>query len=172
MTGTRPLGLLGAAFVVSAVSLAHAQALPEHATADRVAVRFFSPETGGSARPRFITERVLAFEARLEALGEENALIGSAPYQERHVRTAVERHIAEELLAALMVERGSEPVDLPLLTEQARAALVDRVGGPTAFDAAMTAESIDEGEVTVLLRRRMRAAFYVDRAISPVLHPT
>ena len=177
---TRGLFLLAVAVGLSVVVPAGAgaqslppavPAAPEHATADRVAVRFYAPETGGSSRPRFITERILAFEARLEALAEENALIGSAPYQERHVRTAVERHVAEELLAALMIERGSEPPDLPKLTVQARAAIVDRVGGAQAFGAAMTAESIDESELTVLLRRRMRAAFYVDRAISPLLHP-
>ena len=35
---------------------------------DRVAVRFTAPETGGIAKPQFIFERELAFEARLEAL--------------------------------------------------------------------------------------------------------
>ena len=144
---------------------------PDRAMVDRVAVRYYAPETGGSSRPRFILERVLAFEARLEALGEESALIGSVPYQERHLRAAVERHVAEDLLSALMIERGSEPPDLPGLTAQAREALVDRVGGRAPFAAAMTAESIDESEVIALLRRRMRAAFYVDRAITPILHP-
>lgn len=172
----RALAAVGAFGVLlgSAVAIAQANGPPqaEPRTVDRVAVRYYAPETGGASRPRFILERILAFEARLEALGEENALIGSSPYQERHIRAAVERHVAEELLSALMVERGSEPPDLPRLTTQARNAIVDRVGGEAAFVGAMTAESIEQGEVTVLLRRRMRAAFYVDRSITPLLHPT
>ena len=32
---------------------------------DRVAVRYFTPETGGAGKPRFITERELAFFTRV-----------------------------------------------------------------------------------------------------------
>ena len=55
-----------------------------HKTADRVAVRYFTPETGGSARPRFITERMLAFEASLEAMNEA---VPEDAYEERHLRS-------------------------------------------------------------------------------------
>ena len=37
---------------------------------DRTSVRFVSPETGGPAHPRFVLQRVLAFEARLEAMAQ------------------------------------------------------------------------------------------------------
>src|ERR1700735_1356275 len=40
----------------------------DRAVLDRVAVRFYAPETGGTSRPRFITERTLSFEARLVAM--------------------------------------------------------------------------------------------------------
>ena len=144
----------------------------DRAFVDRVAVRFWSPETGGSSRPRFITERELAFEARLEALGEDSNFGNAGVYQERHVRAATERHVAEELLSSLMIEHGTDPRDLPKLVLRARAALVDRVGGPPAFEGAMAAEGIDEGEVEALLRRQVRAAIYVDRSITTILRPT
>ena len=41
-----------------------------HTVVDRAVVRFFAPETGGTAHPRFVLERTLAFEARLEAMAE------------------------------------------------------------------------------------------------------
>jgi hypothetical protein len=139
-------------------------------TVDRVAVRYYAPETGGSPRPRYITERVLAFEARLEAMSEGNSSAAAA-YQDRYTRAAMERHIAEDLLEGLMIELGSEPLNLPALVTRARAALVDRVGGPIAFGQAMGQEGIDDSEVTTVLRRQMRAAYYVDRTITPILHP-
>ena len=73
-------------------------------TIDRVAVRFYSPETGGSARPRFISERTLACEARFEALADDNSV--AAAYEERYLRAAMERHVAEEILATLIIEQG------------------------------------------------------------------
>ncbi len=140
---------------------------PNRVTADRVAVRFYSPETGGSSRPRFVSERTLAFETRLEAMGEEGA--SSATYPDRFVRAALERHVAEEILAALMVEAGTEPPELPKLTADARQGLVERIGS-AAIEAAQAAEGIDDAELEGLLRRRVRAAYYLDRSGSPVLH--
>ncbi len=44
---------------------------------DRAVVRFEAPETGGARRPRFVFERELAFEARLEALSDpDRAALG------------------------------------------------------------------------------------------------
>ncbi len=65
---------------------------------DRAVVRFEAPETGGALRPQFVYERELAFEARLEALADADRAQGGAPYLDRHVRAALERHVAEELL--------------------------------------------------------------------------
>ena len=47
---------------------------------DRAVVRFDAPETGGIAHPRFVFERELAFEARLEALGDSDRTERAAPY--------------------------------------------------------------------------------------------
>ena len=67
---------------------------------DRTAVRFFSPETGGTAYPRFIFERVLAFEARFAEMAETpDGIVAS--YGERGLREAIEHHVAEEILASL-----------------------------------------------------------------------
>jgi len=137
---------------------------------DRVAVRFYAPETGGSSRPRFISERTLALEARFEALTDESA--ASAAYQERYLRAAMERHVAEEILATLMVEQGREPLDLQRQVEDWRAGLVQRIGGPAVLRAALADEGIEDGELDQILRRRVRAANYVDRSLTPILHPS
>src|SRR5262245_35682425 len=51
---------------------------------DRVAVRWYAPETGGVNHPQFVFERELAFEARLEAFTDPDPEGGA--YRERHVR--------------------------------------------------------------------------------------
>ena len=142
----------------------------KRALVDRIAVRFYSPETGGSARPRFITERMLGLEARFEALSDGSP--ASAAYQERYVRAAMERHVAEEILAALMVEQGTEPPNLPRLVDDWRLGLEHRLGGPVALRDALTAEGIEDAELETFFRRRVRAAYYVDRAVAPILHPS
>jgi len=58
-------------FSIPAVLAALAFAAPAYAedpksqAADRVAVRFIAPETGGAAHPRFFTERELGFFTRI-----------------------------------------------------------------------------------------------------------
>jgi hypothetical protein len=165
--------LLAAAFF----AVCHARAdeppkpAPDRVTVDRIVVRYWSPETGGASTPHFITERVVAFEARLEALGEESFGTAGA-YQERHVRAAIERHVAEDLLAGLTVVHGTEPPELPRQAEKAKMAVADRVGGLKLLDAARVAEGLDEAEFALLLYRQVRAAYYVDFAVTPILHPT
>jgi hypothetical protein len=157
-------------------SLAHAEAPAANAGADpgpdripdRVAVRFLTPETGGAARPRFLSEREVAFFARLEAMAEQVPLDGDV-YPERYVRTAIDRLVARAMLASLLVQRGSEPTDLPRLTLDARAELVDRVGGAAVLDDAMQREGIEGPELMLFLRDQARASWYVDRAITPIL---
>ena len=139
-------------------------------TLDRVAVRFYAPETGGSSHPRYITERTLAFEARFEALNDESPI--TAAYEERYVRAAMERHVAEEILATLMVEQGTDPLNLPRQVDEWRQGLLQRIGGVDALRAAEQAEGIDDDELEAILRRRVRAAFYVDKSITPILHPS
>jgi hypothetical protein len=167
--------MLGACITALGVALpagAEPPARPlEHAVVDAAVVRFYAPETGGSSRPRFVGERMLAFEARLEALAEQ-ASTPAEPYQERHVRVAFEHHIAEELLASLAIQGGTDPPDLPHMATDAKAALTQRVGGEVALRTAAAAEGIDGGEVDTMLRRQARAAYYIDRNVAPLLHPS
>jgi len=141
------------------------------AVVDRVAVRFYAPETGGATGPRFITERQLAFEARLDALGEE---VGPDPAvsAERHLRAALDRHVVEELLATLQMDGDKGASDAARLAREARVDLEQRARGAQAITFAAHAEGLSPEEVEVVFLRRARAAAYVDRAVSRFLHPT
>jgi hypothetical protein len=158
-----------AALLVSSVGAA-AETGPPRATIDRVAVRYYAPETGGSGHPRFVSERMLAFEARLDALAEEGA--DKDAYEDRFVRGALDRHVAEDMLSALAVQSGATPKDLASLADEEKTCLLERVGGAEALHHAMADEGIDDSELDALLRRRARAAIYVDRALTALLRPT
>jgi hypothetical protein len=138
---------------------------------DRVAVRFIAPETGGAAKPRFLTEREVAFFARIEALVEQ-VPVEADVYPERYVRSATDRLVARAMLASLLVQRGSEPPDLPRLALDARAELADRIGGPAVLEDAMQREGLDEAELMAFLRDQVRALWYIDKAVLPVLSVT
>ncbi|MBX3200169.1 MAG: hypothetical protein KF894_18685 [Labilithrix sp.] len=152
-------------------ALCFAPPAPASVVADRVVVRYVTPETGGAARPRFFTERELAFFARVEALLEQTPLEPD-DYPERYVRSATDRLIARSMLASLMIQRGVEPPDLPRLTLDARAELEVRLGGPRVLADAMKQEGIDDEELLSFLRDEVRATYYVDRAIAPILSVT
>jgi hypothetical protein len=155
--------------IALSASVAHAAGAPK-ATVDRVAVRYYAPETGGSSHPRFVSERMLAFETRIEALAEQAPV--QSQYEDRFVRAALDRHVAEDMLSALAVQSGATPAGLPGLVADERLGLTERVGGADALRTAMTQEGIDEAEVDALVRRRVRAAWYVDRTLTPLLRPT
>ncbi len=150
-----------------------------HAVLDRAVVRFYAPETGGSAHPRFVDQRVLAFEARLESMAERPEGIGDG-YQERHVRAALEHHVGEEMLASLAHKLigGSPPNRRPTDEDLARvgqdlgAALFERLGGKALVEQAAAAEQLDASELDAILRRQALAAWYLDRAVAPLLQPT
>jgi hypothetical protein len=166
---------VGAFLVCTAASLrAEESGVPvastDRAVLDRVAVRFYAPETGGNARPRFITERVLSFEARLLAMSEQGASARSAP-EERHLHQAIDRHVAEELLSSLGIEGGKETPDLSRLADDARAELEARIGGEGPLRDAALAERIDPEEVQAIFLRHARAAFYLDHHVTPLLYP-
>jgi hypothetical protein len=163
-------GAAGLCFFLALAPSAARGETAAHATIDRVAVRYYAPETGGSARPRFVSERMLAFEARLDALGE--GAPDSAALGDRFVRAALDRHVAEDMLSALAVQSGTVPGNLPALADEERTGLVERLGGEAVLRAAMAAEGVDDSELDALLRRRVRAAWYIDRTLTPLLRPT
>jgi len=149
------------------------------ASIDRTAVRFYAPETGGAAYPRFIFERVLAFEARLAEMAETSEGIGES-YGERDVREAIDHHVAEEILASLAERLIAEAApdkrpsarELAAVERDVGGAFVERVGGRARMDGAAQAEQVDRGEVEAIIRRAALAAFYIDRALIPILHPS
>lgn len=142
---------------------------PEPVTVDRTVVRFITPETGGVLRPRFITQRVLAFEARMLACAEEGRLVEP---QDRHIRAAVEQHVAVEMLVRLPLEPEPDANALLRVATMLRAAVADRVGGDDVLERAAKAEGLELRELDAAFVREARAALYVERTITAVLYPS
>jgi hypothetical protein len=160
------------AFVLTvAMGLSARNALAEPLVLDRAVVRFYAPETGGVERPRFIYERRLAFEARIEALADQDRSNDDA-YRERHVSAALERHVAEVLLSSLRIEPEPSEVVVLRQVELARKLMSDRVGGEDTLLQAQRAEGISNAELTRILRRQARASLYLDRMVAPMLRPS
>jgi hypothetical protein len=137
---------------------------------DRASVRYLAPETGGSARPRFITEREISLFCRLESLTEEGVV--SSESLERYQRVVTLRIIAEEMLSQLQIESGSEPPKLMDLATKAREALDGRAGGAASVNKALLAEGMTESELSRYLLVRARAMAYVDRNATPLFQPS
>jgi hypothetical protein len=93
-------------------------------------------------------------------------------YPERYVRAALDRHIAESLLASLPVQPPVAPQEIAARAEAARAVLEQRVRGRDRLIAAAAAEGISSDELDTLLRREARASLYLDRMIAPMLEPS
>ncbi len=154
-------------------------AAPARVVVARAVVRFYAPEIGGADQPRFVDERTLAFESRLEVIAETSDGIGNG-YDERHVHAALDHHVSEEMLASLADKliAGSPPWQRPDKTELERiredlgAALFERLGGTARVQAAAAAEQLDGSDVDALLFRQALAAWYVNRAIAPILDPS
>lgn len=164
----RALASCALSWTLLAAGVAHAEgAEPRGVVADRVAVRFITPETGGSAQPRFMSERELAFFTRIEAHFEHTRLEPSE-YPERYARAAIDRFVARSMLASLMIQRGVEPPHFSRLVGQARAELEARIGASTLAEA-MREEGIEEEELLGYLRDEVRSAYWVDRVITPIL---
>ena len=146
---------------------------------ERTVIRFLAPETGGNEHPRFVFERLLAFEARLAVMGASAGGIGDG-YQEREVKSALEHDVAQQMLASLgdklladtPVEQRPRPTDLEATLRTVTAAVVARLGGRARIDAAAQAEHVEPYEVDGLLKRAAFAAWYLDRVVAPLLHPT
>lgn len=143
------------------------------AIVDRAVVRYQAAELGGAQRPQYIFERELAFESRLQALADADyPKDSSRPYLDRHVRSALERHVAEALLANLRVDPVPTETELAQQTVVARRILCDRIGGESVLGQAQLEERMSEREVTNMLRRQARASIYLDRMVAPMLTPT
>jgi hypothetical protein len=154
-----------------AALLSAAPAGAQPITLDRAVVRFYAPETGGVEHPRFIYERRLGFEARIEALSDQDRGSEEA-YRERHVSAALERHISEVLLSSLRIDPEPSEAVMARQVELARKLMSDRVGGEEALRSAQLAEGISSAELSGILRRQARASLYLDRMVAPMLRPS
>ena len=134
--------------------------------------RFYAPESGGAQHPEFIFARELAFEARLEALANQDRGDRTAPYLDRHLRAALERHVAEDLLAHLPMDPEAKPFEIAARAASAREVLEQRVGGGDRLLEAAYAEGIGAVELDMLFRREARASLYLDRMVAPMLEPS
>ncbi len=158
--------------LITVATLAPSRGAAEPAVLDATVVRFVAPETGGVRSPRFITARELAFEARIEALADPDRARGTQPYLERHVRAALQRHIAETLLASSRIDPNPTKDELDRQTRAARKILLQRVGGPAALRQAALAEGVGDRLVVRIVRRQARASLYLDRMVAPMLVPS
>ncbi|HVW28149.1 MAG TPA: hypothetical protein VHC69_22455 [Polyangiaceae bacterium] len=167
MTLTRRLAAI--ALAVPALTV---PAAAEPITVDRAVVSFVARDTGGVEVPEFVFERKLAFEARLEALAEGEVHEGDPPFRQRHVRAALDRHIAETVLEALPIKPPPTEAEISARMDQARLALVERVGGLVPLREAAAAEGIGEWDLGRLVRRQAIASLYLDRMVAPMLDPS
>jgi hypothetical protein len=145
-------------------------AAAEAVRVDRAVVRFTAPELGGVRSPRFIFGRLLAFEARLEALADSDRSGGA--YRERHLSAALERHVAETLLAGLRIDPEPTARELAQQTDAARRLAAERAGGLAALEEAARAEGVSQRELYLIFQRQARASLYLDRMVSPMLAPS
>lgn len=141
---------------------------------DRVVARFEANELGGPARPRFIFERTLAFEARIEALAEQQRgePRASNAYSERDVRSALERHVTEEILVSLPVFPALGSDEVRRRSIAALVSLQQLVGGRQNLLDAAFAEGMEMEDLDAFVERRARASLYLDRMIAPMLNPS
>ncbi len=173
-------GWVAALVVLSTLGLGAAPARAEEnapeapvVALDRVVVRFSAPETGGALSPHFVFERELAFEARLEALADSSYVPDEdRPYGRHHLQAALERHVAETLLASLRITPEPAPERVEAQIRAARVLLAEQVGGALALQSAARAEGIGDLELRSLLRRRARASLYLDAMVAPMLEPS
>jgi len=170
--GARPRGSRGAGSAAGdgASAAAGGASVPETTAIDRIVVRWHAPETGGVAKPQFIFARELAFEARVESLADPDP--DGATFRDRHVRAALDRHIAETLLAALPTLPEPKAQEIAARAESARAMLEQRVGGRGRLVDAAANEGISSDELDAMLRRQAKASLYLDRMVTPMLEPS
>ncbi len=130
--------------------------------AEAVRVRYVSLETGGMARPRFVTTRLLRFAATLEAKLDHAERI-----EQRHVLTANERIIAEDMLASLFLRRHADPANLAQVVNAMEAELDVRIAPATTRDL-LDESGLSAGDLSRILYTRARAELYADENVAPV----
>ncbi len=161
---------LRALLVCAATSFVASPLAAESVEVDRAVLRFTAPELGGPHAPRFVFARVLSFEARIEALADPDRQAGA--FRERHVSAAIERHVAETLLASLRIDPEPSSAALRAQTEAAQRRVEERAGGRAALLEAARFEGISERELVSLFQRQARASLYLDRMVAPMLAPS
>lgn len=141
---------------------------------DRVVVRFDSSELGGPSRPRFVFERQLAFEARIEALveGHRTGIRLQSDYTERDVRAALERHVIEEILANMPIHPNPTLDEVRQRSIAAMVSLQNELGGRKNLLDAAFLEGMEDEDINAYVLRRARASLYLDRMVAPMLNPT
>lgn len=152
--------------------IAEAEAREAARSVDRVVVRFTAPEAGGRLLPHFVFERELALEARLLALADPAHPADGGPFRRHHLQAALERHIAETLLASLAMTPEPTAEELGRQSDLARVMQADSMGGEARLLEAARAEGIGTLELRALFRRRARASLYLDRMVAPMLTPS
>jgi len=137
---------------------------------DRVIARWRTVDQDSASVGHLVFARELAFEARIEAMA-----LGDSPdakLTDRHIRSALTRHVTESLLEELPLDPPATPAEIGERAERARSALEARVGSAARLESARALERLDTDEVDAILRRTARASLYLDRMVAPVLVPT
>ncbi|MBL8744180.1 MAG: hypothetical protein JNK04_23895, partial [Myxococcales bacterium] len=100
---------------------------------DRVIARWRTVDQDSASVGHLVFARELAFEARIEAMA-----LGDGPdvkLADRHIRSALTRHVTESLLEELPLDPPATPAEIGERAERARAALEARVGGAARLEA-------------------------------------
>lgn len=161
--------LLTVTMAATLVFAAPPSARAEPTAVDRVILRWYLAETGRKSRLEAVFERELAFEARLEALAAGSA---DKNISDRFVRAALNRHIAESLLANLPLDPPPTTRQIEQRAELALHYLEMRVGGEELLFEAARQEGIADAEISRMVRRSARATIYLERVIAPQVEPT
>lgn len=170
-TGLLTLCIVAAASV-GLSSRAAAQDSTGEVLLDRTVVRFTVPEGAGRDRPYFIYERELAFEARLVALADPAFSRRGEPYRRHHLQAALERRIAETLLASLPVEPPLADEVISAQIDAAQTMVWDTSGGREVVAEAARLEGMSSLEQRAFFRRRALASLYLHKMVAPMLVPS
>lgn len=131
---------------------------------DAAIVRYVSLETGGIARPRFVTERTLRFLTALEV-----KLDKAERSENRHMQAAVERWIAEDMLSSLFLRRYPDPPNLATMVGTMEAELDARLAPQTSRDL-LEAHGLTVSDLGRILYKRARATLYADENVATITH--